>query len=318
LSPSQYTHFTLAKALNDIGEYDKSFAQATIANTIQRQRIEYDVKIETMRLNVYKSIFVPEVWGDLWAGVTGWHEEGPIFIVGQPRSGSSLIEQILSSHSMVTGMGENSPFTRMMGELLPLLTSGHTDPNILKEHGKRYVDMMRGQMQLMESEQQCEAGGDCAAPTPTTGTGGDGGRRTVYFVDKMLGNFWNVGFIHLLLPKAKIIHAVRSPLDTCVSCWLAHFETTATLEYVYDLQELGEYQSKYMEMMKWWHKVLPGKVLDVAYEEMVDDTEEQVRRLLDFVGLPWEPEVMRYYESKNAVRTMSVSQVRHSCSYMRL
>jgi hypothetical protein len=131
---------------------------------------------------------------------------------------------------------------------------------------------------------------------------------SAYFIDKMPNNFPSIGFLHLLLPNAKVINARRHPLDSCMGCYTPLFYRGQS--FTYDQFELGQYYLQYRRMMDHWNEVLPGKVLDVQYEDMVMDQENQTRRLLEYCGLPWEDQVLRFYETERAINTASSEQVR--------
>ena len=221
------------------------------------------------------------------AGV-GFDVPDPIFIVGLPRSGSTLIEQILASHSQVEGTSE-----------LPILSNIAESIGRYRTDGVRYPEGIRdlrdrdlrayGQQYIEESRRH---------------------RITdkPLFTDKLPNNFPLVGFAHLILPNAKIINTRRHPFDSCLGAYKQLFGHGQN--FTYDMLDLAHYYQQYDAMMKHWHDVLPGKVLDVHYEVTVTDLETQVRRILDHCGLPFEEDCLRYYETDRAVKTASSEQVR--------
>jgi hypothetical protein len=218
----------------------------------------------------------------------GNQDPSPIFIVGLPRSGSTLIEQILSSHSQVDGTSELPDLSKVVmsinkrnkgkGPGYPTAVTELEDEEFYKL-GTQYI----------ESTQRVRRG----AP---------------YFTDKMPNNFPTIGFLSLFLPNAKVINSIRHPIDSCLGCYKQHFARGQT--FTYDLVELGEFYLEYHKLMQYWHAVLPGKVLDVQYEEMVSDQENQTRRLLEYCGLPWEDACLNFHETDRPVRTASSEQVR--------
>lgn len=205
----------------------------------------------------------------------------PIFIVGFPRSGSTLLEQILASHPEVQGLGETGALTDLAAEALkpPRLKAG-----ALGDLADRCLAALRRR-------------------------GWDGRSR---FVDKTLENYLHVGLIHLLFPRAVILHSVRDPMDACVSCFRQLFASGN--ETLYDLAGIGAEYRRYRAMMEHWRAVLPGRVIDVSYEALVADPEPQVRRLLADAGLEWHPAVLNFHHRGGAVRTASAVQVRRPIS----
>ena len=203
---------------------------------------------------------------------TGCQSERPVFIVGMHRSGSSLVEQILASHPLVHGAGERRHMARIAATL-----GSETEPDRLEALGETYVG---------------------ALP--------DHGATRV--IDKTPGNFERLGLIRLILPKARIIHCHRDPLDSCLSCFKTLFQEGNG--YSYDLAELGHYYRSYQRLMDHWREVLPGDVLDVAYEDVVEDLETMARRLVEFCGLPWDDACLEFHETDRPVQTASAAQVR--------
>jgi predicted Zn-dependent protease len=280
--------FALAKALEDMGEYAQSFQHYVEGNRLRRALIRYDAEENHAHVERSRKVFTPEFFAER----AGWGCDAadPIFIVGLPRSGSTLIEQILASHSQVEGTME-LPDAGMLARIVGARTTrpgtaaypralGKFSREELRELGERYLSQTRIQRKT-------------AAP---------------YFIDKMPNNFAHVGFIHLMLPCAKIIDARRHPLGCCLSAFKQHFARGQA--FTYDLAELGRYYHDYVELMAHFDAVLPGRVHRVFYENMVDDTEGEVRRLLDHCGLPFEPGVLKFHENQRAVRTASSEQVR--------
>ncbi len=278
--------FALAKAHEDRGEFDCAWDYYEKGNAKRRMLEHYDpVQNEVLNdgiIEVFSKEFVENNAG------LGDPDKSPIFIVGLPRSGSTLIEQILASHSMVEGTSE-LPYVQQVARTLDRnRADGINYPQALLElegkHltalGKDYLD--RAKMHRVEG-----------APR---------------FIDKMPNNFPSLGFIHLILPNARIIDARRYPLDSCLSCYRQLFGRGQP--FTYDLTDIGEYFLQYQRLMDHWHEVMPGRVLTVQYEDTVTGFEDQVRRLLDFCELPWENACLRFHDTDRPVRTASSEQVR--------
>jgi hypothetical protein len=211
--------------------------------------------------------------------------------VGLPRSGSTLIEQILASHSMVEGTMELPDLSRVIGEL----------NKRQKGRGPERVEYPEAVLSL-EEEQAAALGKGYIESTMRYRSG------KPHFIDKMPNNFPSIGLLHLILPNAKVINARRHPLDSCLGSYKQLFFKGQA--FTYDQFELGDYYLQYQRIMDHWHDVLPGKVLDVHYEEMVADQEGQTRRILEYLGLPFEEQCLRFYETERAVNTASSEQVR--------
>ena len=211
----------------------------------------------------------------------GHASRAPIFIVGFPRSGSTLVEQILASHPKAQGLGETGVLSELAGAGAagPRLPAGR-----LREIGEAYLAAMRAR-------------------------GWDGASR---FVDKTLENYLHVGLIHLVFPRAVVLHTVRDPVATGYACFQQLFASGN--ETLYDLGDIGAEYRRYRELMDHWRAVLPGRVVDVEYEALVADPERQIRRLLEAAGLAWDPAVLRFHERGGAVRTASAVQVRRPIS----
>ena len=266
----------------------QSFEHYAQGNALRRKLIRYDAEDNAAHVARSKRLFTRE----FFAARAGWGCEAPdpIFIVGLPRAGSTLVEQILASHSSVEGTQE-LPDVTMIARMIANRTSraeGSAYPRALEKYsaeelrglGERYLEQTRIQRKTSRP----------------------------FFIDKMPNNFAHVGLIHLMLPNAKIIDARRHPLGCCFSCFKQHFARGQT--FTYDLDEIGRYYRDYVELMAHFDAVLPGRVHRVFYENMVENTEAEVRRLLDYCGLPFEPDVLRFHENQRAVRTASSEQVR--------
>jgi tetratricopeptide (TPR) repeat protein len=274
--PSPYLHFALAKALEDAGDYPRSFHHMRKGNTLRRSQLAYD---EAGDADLFQSI--AEVFDhDLLERLRGSGDPSaaPVFIVGMPRSGSTLIEHILASHPLVYGAGEREDLAEVAGPHFPASVP-QSDSAALLRMGQDYLRRLP------------------SAP----------GKLRI--VDKLPANFLRIGLIRLILPNARIIHTVRHPLDTCISCYSKLF--TSGQHFSYDLEELGRYYKRYEQLMNHWSRVLPADaLLQVRYEDVVDDLEGQAKRLVAYCGLPWDEQCLKFHESNRPVRTASSVQVR--------
>ena len=278
--------FALAKAYEDRGEFGRAWEYYHEGNTCRRMMENYDpVRDEVMNdeiVEVFNREFLSENTG------LGHPSAEPIFVLGLPRSGSTLIEQILASHSQVEGTSE-----------LPYAGSVATSLNRNRADGVNYPHALHE----LEEEHFKRLGGDYLEFARIHRTEGK-----PFFIDKMPNNFPTVGFIHLILPNARIIDARRYPLDSCLSSYRQLFARGQS--FTYDLTEIGEYFLQYQRMMDHWHDVLPGRCLTVQYEEVVTDFDNQVRRLLEYCELPFEDACINFHQTERPVRTASSEQVR--------
>jgi tetratricopeptide (TPR) repeat protein len=279
-------HFALGKAFDDLKQPARSFHHLSAGNQLKRSQITYD-EVETLRLfERIQAAFTP----DLLAKNAGAGDPSnlPIFVVGMPRSGTTLIEQILASHPKVFGAGELFDLGHVIAGLRDASGASSDFPEVMTEMtgealrraGSRYLDRI-------------------GSPAP------DKER----IVDKMPFNLQFIGLICLALPNARVIHVRRDPLDTCFSCYSQLF--LGSQPYAYDLAELGRCYRAYEGLMDHWRKVLPRDfMLEVRYENVVDDLEGEARRILDYCGLAWDEACLRFYETRRPVVTASFAQVR--------
>lgn len=269
--------FALGKAYDDAGSYAEAYRNYAVGNLIKRMTTEFD-EGPFERLAAAMLGFR----ADKVSAASRADSDRPVFIVGMPRSGTTLVEQILSAHPLVAGLGERNDWQLLLDAAKPSMSEmlGSLTSDWLTELGTGYLESTRG-----------DAGGALRS------------------VDKMPSNFFYAGLIHLALPNAKIIHMRRDPLDTCLSCFFQLF--TESLTFSYDLGELGRFYRRYRTVMEHWRSVLPmHAMLDVDYEAVVGDPEGQTRRILDFVGLAWDDACLQFHSRKSTVLTASVAQVR--------
>jgi tetratricopeptide (TPR) repeat protein len=278
--------FALGKALEDAGDYEVAFRHYLAGNTLRKATAFHAPDDITARMRRTCEVYTREFF-DQRAGC-GSDAPDPIFVVGLPRAGSTLVEQILSSHSQVEGtmeLPEIISITRMLRQRVPQAKSYHDVLAALPADELRAL----GEQYLARTRIHRRAG----AP---------------FFIDKMPNNFAHIGLIQLALPNARIIDARRHPLACCLSGFKQHFARGQN--HTYDLDHLGRYYRDYVELMAHFDAVLPGRIHRVIYERMVEDTEAEVRRLLDYCGLPFEAACLRFFENPRAVRTASSEQVR--------
>ncbi len=277
--------YALGKAREDAKDYDRAFAHYAEGARLQRQLVRYD-PVQTVTVNArIRAVFTPDMLAAR-AGL-GCEDPAPIFIVGLPRSGSTLIEQILASHSQVDGTSELPIMGRIAQEIGRFRSDGVEYPEAVRDLEPHDLKAL-GKLYLQRAARH------------------RGGRP--FFTDKMPINFASVGLIALTLPNAKIIDARRHPMD---SCWGAFKQLFARGQaFSYDLFELGHFYLEYDRLMRHWEEALPGRVLRVDYEAVVLDQEVETRRLLDYCGLPFEEGCLRFYATARAVNTASSEQVR--------
>jgi tetratricopeptide (TPR) repeat protein len=278
--------FALGKALEEQREFDESFRYYARGNALKRSELVYKPDVTERNLRLQASVCTAEFLAARQG--LGSPRPDPIFIVGLPRSGSTLIEQILSSHSKVDGTLELPEIPRLVQQFRTR-KAGEAPryPAVLAELTPEELRRM-GEIYLEE-----------------TGVYRHG---APFFIDKMPGNFHDIGFIHLILPNAKIIEARREPMACCFGNFKQLFVNGQ--KFTYDLTEMGHYYRGYIELMEHWHRALPGKILRVQHGDVVRDLEGNVRRILEFCGLDFERACLEYYKTDRVVRTLSADQVR--------
>ena len=275
--------FALGKAHLDAGAAERALSHLHTANRMKRATFAYDPEATDRWMASIADQFSGSLLSKL-AALSAGADQTPVFVLGMPRSGTSLIEQILASHPQVHGAGELS-FIRQIADGVraappyPGFATQLTAP-MLSQMGAQYLRRLKG-----------------LAPDSTR------------IVDKMPSNFFYAGLIHLMLPGARIIHCRRDPIDTCFSCYTKMFR--AEQMFAYDLTELGRFYLAYQRLMAHWRAVLPPHAfIEVDYEAVVGDLPAQARRLVEFCGLPWDEQVLRFDTTRRVVRTASMNQVR--------
>ncbi len=283
-----HMHYALGKALEDAGDYAQSFAQYAEGAARRRACVDYDPEFTTDQVGRMKAVSTRDFLAQR-SGM-GPPARHPIFVVGLPRSGSTLIEQILSSHSMIEGTTELPDIGAISREL---------GERKLRSQPTKYPEVLAD----LDAHQWRALGESYIERTRIQ-------RRTQkpMFIDKMPNNWLHVGLIMLILPNAKIIDARRQAMATCFSAFKQHFARGQA--FTYDLGELGRYYRDYVELLAHFDDVAPERVHRVQYERLVSDTEAEVRAVLDYCRAPFEPACLRFYATERAVRTASSEQVR--------
>ena len=267
--------FAMGKIYDDLGEHDKAFGGFAEGNRLRKKRLGYSIHRDRAAFHKIRQTFavMPPVDHVPSAGIR------PILIVGMPRSGTSLVEQILSSHSHVHGAGELETLN-----------------GIVQHH---FQDAPEGQMPdvcRVVTESYFEELGKLAKGKP-------------FITDKMPHNFRLLGFILSANPEIMVVHTIRDRMAVCWSIYKQYFPATG-VGYAYDMEDLAEYYKLYQELMAFWHERFPGRIYDLDYEKLTECQEEETRKLLEYCGLPWEDDCLSFYETRRAVKTASAAQVR--------
>ena len=288
---AMFLDFALAKAFQDMGDWDAAFRHVASGNRLKRATLAFDfAKQEALVddiISVFDAAFIEARQG------AGFDDPRPIFIVGMPRSGTTLVEQILAALPGVHGLGE-------INQLRDVISGrGGAGPGVRGMSAKGLgfpagvVDLGRGDFRRLGE----------AYMKPLA----ESAPEALRLIDKMPQNFFFVGLIHLALPGARIVHCVRGPMDTCLSCYQIHF--TVGQEFTYDLTDLGRYYRLYHRLMDHWRAVLPGRFLDLSYEDLVARPEPRMRELLDFCELEWDETCLDFHKIRRPVSTASAHQV---------
>ena len=282
-----YMSFALGKAFEDRGEYDKSFTNYQNGNSLKKEFTKFDLKLFDEECKNQKEVCTR----DLFDSKADWGLETkePIFVLGLPRVGSTLIEQILASHSMVEA-------THELPNILAL--SHKLNLRKVQEKTSRYPEILLSlsapQLKMI-GEQYIKDAEIFRTNKP-------------FFIDKMPNNFRHIGLIKLILPNAKIIDIRRNSMSACFSCYKQLFAEGQ--EFTYDFGDLAGYYNNYVELMEHWNQVLPNQILSIKYEDLVNDFENSVNKILNYCNLDFEDECLSFYKNKRSVRTPSSEQVR--------
>jgi tetratricopeptide (TPR) repeat protein len=293
---SMQLDFALGKAYADLQDYGRSFRHLLAGNAAKRATITYEESTAFALIERIEQVFTPDLI--LAKSGSGYASAMPIFVIGMPRSGTTLVEQIIASHPSVHGAGELKSLNDVI--LMVRAVDGNTipypefvpalDASALEQIGARYVAALRHLVATSVCSREAK-------------------QPIERVTDKMPANYYFAGLIHLALPNAVIVHTIRDPVDTCISCFSKLF--SGEQNHTYDLAELGRYYKRYERLMAHWHRVLPpARILAVRYEDVVADLEGQARRLIAHCRLEWDERCIAFHQTQRPVRTASATQVR--------
>lgn len=277
-------HYALGKIYDSKKSYSKAFVHIKKCNVINRNFVPYDAEEHSSRIERLMNVFSTDYFENMqWQGSDS---EQPVFILGMPRSGTTLIEQIVSNHPEVYGAGELRAIAHIADAIARQYVSDTEFPEcmtllkqeLIEQYAEQYLD------ELYTYSQQATR-----------------------ITDKMPGNFLHIGLIKTLFPRARIIHCMRNPLDTCVSIFMSNFKGHG---YSRDLKELGLHYLDYHRLMEYWNTLFPSEIFNVQYEELIENQETMSRRLIEYIGLDWDKQCLSFHENKRAVKTASSLQVR--------
>tara|TARA_B100000029_G_scaffold515204_1_gene621092 strand:+ start:121 stop:1683 length:1563 start_codon:yes stop_codon:yes gene_type:complete len=277
--------FALGKAYSDTAEYEKSFKFYQKANHLHRSRINFSIEDENEKFDRIKSIYNKNLFKKYKD--SGYKKASPIFILGMPRSGTTLVEQILSSHPDVFGADEQ--------EFIPELIKKHFQNKDISLYLDNVVDFQMEQLTTIGKD-YISMMDEISKKHPRT-------------TDKLPTNFLSIGLIKLILPNSKIVNCKRNPKDNCLSIYKNHF-TSGRVPFAYDIDETVNFYNLYIDLMNYWNQQLPGFIYNIEYENLVQDTRKQISDLLKFTGLKWNDNCIDFYKNKRPIRTASDVQAR--------
>ena len=277
--------FALAKAYNDLSDFDKSFSYYQEANSLYRKKINFSLNSEIQKFNDIKNTFNKDLY-EMYPS-SGHSKFSPIFIVGMPRSGTTLVEQIISSHHTVFGSDEV--------EFIPELIQKNFGNNDLNLFFKKILNFSEKDFKTIGEEYIMRMKNYSNNSERTT--------------DKLPKNFQSIGFIKLILPKSKIIHCYRNPMDNCFSIFKNHFPG-GRIGFAYDMDEIIGYYNIYSDLMKYWNNLLPNFIFNIKYEKLISNTKLETQNLLKICDLDWDDACLNFYNNKRPIRTASDIQAR--------
>ena len=284
---SSSIYFALGKVYNDVGNFDESFEAYTKANYIRNKRIEYDSNSHTNKIKSIIDVFNSSL---IDKTLTYGHQSNtPIFILGSPRSGTTLTEQIISSHPQVVGAGE-LPYIEFLAT--KRLQGNNGDKNNYPER----IQFIKNDEILSDAEIYLGKIQDLKQ---------DG---ILHVTDKMTSNYLYLGYIFIMSPNAKIIYCDRNPLDACLSMFFQNFESS--VQFSFSLENLGHWYKEYLHLMQHWKSLFRNKIFDIKYEDIVNETEIASRKMIDYCELEWDEKCLEFYKTKRNINTASQWQVR--------
>jgi tetratricopeptide (TPR) repeat protein len=276
--------YALAKECEDLGQGERAFRALSEGARLMRSLLQYDSAAERATIDAIADVWTAD---SMHTESPGWEEEGAIFIVGMPRTGTTLVERMLDCHSEVSSAGELLDFGLLLARAAQQAQA--RQPELTLVEASRQIDFTALGRAYMDGARQAAAG-------------------TRWFVDKMPVNYMYCGLIRKALPKARIIHLLRDPMDSCYAVYKTLFNQA--YHFSYNQEELADYYISFDRLMRHWHQIMPGNILDLHYEDLVMDTEGQARRLLAWCGLEWQPEVLDPAANDRPSTTASAAQVR--------
>lgn len=279
-------HYALAKELEDLQQYARCFKALSQGARLRRKNMQYDVQQDVATINKIIEVFAADVFKHT---PRGYHSKQPIFILGLPRTGSTLVERIIDSHSDVHSAGELNTFAlQMMAQIRSKQHSAPANKLAVVELSRQLDFAALGESYIKNTQSD--------------------GEQHKHVIDKLPLNSLYAGLIHLALPEAKIIYITRHPMDTCFAIYKQLF--TNGYPFSYELSELAQYQIAHQRLMQHWQTVMPGVIYQLSYEQLVTDLPTQARKLIDFCALPWQPQCAHFEQNKAASTTASAAQVR--------
>jgi len=284
---SVYLAFALGKAYEDLGDFDKSMEYVNKATRLKRDSYDYSISESQEEFDRIKEVFSPDFFSNHYD--SGDPDRTPIFILGMPRSGTSLVEQILASHADVYGAGELKDLGKILGSIRTSekeKQSGIIPAELLELDARAFADL--GKQYITRIRRHSA--------------------NAKFITDKFPHNFLYIGFVRAILPNARIIHCTRDPMDNCLSIFKTRLKSGHG--YADNMSELGQYYRMYLELMEYWRATLPGFVYDQSYEDLVGSQQEQVGKLLQHCGLDWDDACLDFHKTRRKVKTASNAQIR--------